>query len=354
MIDRKFRWEEEWRIKSRMEPWICYIGGAGGAGGDPRDRFPVTDPRHPDYVPPTTPTPPTTTTPTPPTESPTASPTESPTASPTESPTASPTDGSDANPPPEYTPPPPEAAVDKVGQAQDAVSGMPALGDPTKIPAPAQRTVNVQELVEYRISKMLEDDNPYLQASVTRAKQLANQSGMLNTSIAASAGVDAAIKSVLPIAQQDAATLHGQALENQRAVNEFLMQDYMTRNQFKLTEFGYKNTTYNNALQQAHEQNENAIQRNWQTNQNTLDRELTIWRDKFDAALQKILASMGFEHDIETGENSCVANAMTAYAATVAAIDASYATGGINQESRDFAIKSAAKLRDDTIRKCAG
>ena len=26
MIDRKFRWEEEWRIKSRMEPWICYYG----------------------------------------------------------------------------------------------------------------------------------------------------------------------------------------------------------------------------------------------------------------------------------------------------------------------------------------
>tara|TARA_R110002020_G_scaffold193584_2_gene394114 strand:- start:1950 stop:3005 length:1056 start_codon:yes stop_codon:yes gene_type:complete len=351
MIDRKFRWEEEWRIKSRMEPWICYIGGAGGAGGDPRDRFPVTDPRHPDYVaPPTTPTPPTATTPTPPT----ASPTESPTASPTESPTASPTDGSDANPPPEYTPPPPEAAVDKVGQAQDAVSGMPKLGDPSKIPAPSQRTVNVQELVEYRISKMLEDDNPYLQASVTRAKQLANQSGMLNTSIAASAGVDAAIKSVLPIAQQDAATLHGQALENQRAVNEFLMQDYMTRNQFKLTEFGYKNTTYNNALQQAHEQNENSIQRNWQTNQNTLDRELTIWRDKFDAALQKILASMGFEHDVESGNTDCVRAATAAYTATAQQILAAYTTGQISVATRNSLITDARNLMNDTISKCAG
>ena len=26
MIKHVFRWEDEWRIKSRMEPWVCYIG----------------------------------------------------------------------------------------------------------------------------------------------------------------------------------------------------------------------------------------------------------------------------------------------------------------------------------------
>ena len=285
-----------------------------------------------------------------PAPSPTPSPSPSPPPSPTESPTASPTDSSDSNTEPEYTPPPEAAAVDEVAQAQSAVSGMPTLGDPTAIPAPAQRTVDPQELVEFRISQMMQSDNPYLQASVTQARQLANQAGLLNTSIAASAGVDAAIRSVLPIAQQDAATLHGQALENQRTVNEFLMQDYMTRNQFKLTEFGYKNTTYNNALQQAHEQNENAIQRNWQTKQNQLDRELTIWRDKFDAALQKLLSSMGFEHDETMGSDSCRQNAMARWQAAVAAIEA--AKESMSTESYNQAIANARKVRDAELSSC--
>ena len=293
-----------------------------------------------------TPSPPTTPAPAPPTASPTASPTPSPTPSHTASPTSE--SGSDSAP--EYTPPPEEAAVDEVAQAQSAVSGMPTLGDPTKIPAPAQRTVDPQELVEFRMSQMMQSDNPYLQASVTQARQLANQAGLLNTSIAASAGVDAAIRSVLPIAQQDAATLHGQALENQRTVNEFLMQDYMTRNQFKLTEFGYKNTTYNAALQQAHEQNENAIQRNWQTRQNQLDRELTVWRDKFDAALQKLLSSMGFEHDEGMASDSCRQNAMARWQSAVSAIEA--AKESMSTESYNQAIANARKVRDAELASC--
>ena len=341
MIDRKFRWEEEWRIKSRMEPWICYLGeeemkrhlaarAAAKAAPAPPRTFASA--------------------PTPPTASPTESPTASRTPSPTESPTASPTDSSDSNTEPEYTPPPEEAAVDEVAQAQSAVSGMPDLGDPTKIPAPAQRTVDPQELVEFRISQMMQSDNPYLQASVTQARQLANQAGLLNTSIAASAGVDAAIRSVLPIAQQDAATLHGQALENQRTVNEFLMQDYMTRNQFKLTEFGYKNTTYNAALQQAHEQNENAIQRNWQTRQNQFDRELTIWRDKFDAASQKLLSSMGFEHDEGMASDSCRQNAHARYSSEVAALVAARET--MSDSAYNLKLQALKKLLQQELADC--
>jgi len=320
-------------------------GGEGGAGGDWLAEKRAAELAAAAKAAPT-PSPPTTPTPAPPTASPTASHTPSPTPSHT----ASPTSESGSGSAPDYTPPPPEAAVDEVAQAQSAMAGMPALGDPAKIPAPAQRTVDPQELVEFRISQMMKSDNPYLQASVTQAKQVANQAGLLNTSIAASAGVDAAIRSALPIAQQDASTLHGQALENQRSVNEFLMQDYMARNQFKLTEYGYKNTTYNAALQQAHEQNENVIQRNWQTNQNQLDRELDVWRKKFGAESDAMLTSMGFEHDEGMASTSCRQNAMARWQGEVSSIVA--ARESMSDAKYNLAIASARKVLDAELRDC--
>jgi hypothetical protein len=60
------------------------------------------------------------------------------------------------------------------------------------------------ESVANRVTGMLQSNSDYLKAAQTQSKQIANQRGMLNSSMAASAGTDAAIKSVLPIAQQEA------------------------------------------------------------------------------------------------------------------------------------------------------
>jgi hypothetical protein len=58
--------------------------------------------------------------------------------------------------------------------------------------------------VSDRVTGMLHTDSDYLKAAQTFAKQKANTRGMLNTSMAVGAGTDAAIKSVLPIASQEA------------------------------------------------------------------------------------------------------------------------------------------------------
>jgi hypothetical protein len=348
MIRRIFRFEDEDYLKGRREPWVCYVGpgdGPDSAGGEDLAAKRAAEIAAAKAAAAKAAADAAASTPTP-TPTPTPTTTNTSTRTSTTTGTTTKTTGTA----PVYTKPKAPTPADEVASAQDAVAGMPTLGDPSKIPDPAQRTVNVQELVEYRMSQMMQDDNPYLQASVSRAKQLANQSGMLNTSIAASAGVDAAIKSILPIAQQDAATLHGQALENQRAVNEFLMQDYMTKNQFKLTEFGYKSTTYNSALQQAHEQNEALIQRHWQGQQNTFDRELTIWRDKYDAEIRKILASMGIDADVETGESSCRQNAYARWQAEVMKIEA--AKESMSTEAYNQALGTAEKARDKELASC--
>ena len=147
---------------------------------------------------------------------------------------------------PTYTSQPAPTPEDRIAAAQAEVAGAPTLGAAPTIAAPAQRTVSNQELVEYRMSEMMKVTNPYTQQAMTNAKKFANKSGLLNTSIAATAGIDAAIRSIMPIAQQDAATLFSQGLENMKAVNQFIMQDYLTKAQFKLTDHGYKMSAYNN------------------------------------------------------------------------------------------------------------
>jgi hypothetical protein len=248
-------------------------------------------------------------------------------------------------------PAPAPGEIDEVAAGQTAMAGLPTVTAPT-INTPAQRTVNPQELVEWRMSQMMKTTNPYTQQAMTMAKQSAAQSGMLNTSIAASAGVDAAIKSMLPIAQQDATTLFSQGIENQRAVNEFLMQDFLTKAEFRLQDFGAKVSTYNKALQRSHEKNESAITRWWQKEQNKLDRELQVWRDKYDGQLQKWLAEKKISSDEVAGIKDCVQSALSRWQSSVSAVDAAYIKGDISVDAYNQAIKNLAKARDHEVAAC--
>jgi hypothetical protein len=233
----------------------------------------------------------------------------------------------------------PGAVIDEVSYGQAAVAGSPLLGVAPDIAAPAQRTPGVEELVEWRMSRMMRQQNPYTQQAITNAKKYANQAGMLNTSVAATAGVDAAIRSSLPIAQQDAAMLHGQALTNQRVVNEFIMEDYKTKATFQLTEFAAETNTYNSGLQRAHEKNQNSIERSWKQDQNKLDRELTTYTNEFNKEKEKIGRM-----------TACVDNAMGRWSATVAAIESK--KEDMSTESYNQSVTTAAKTRDAEIRSC--
>lgn len=58
--------------------------------------------------------------------------------------------------------------------------------------------------VSTRVTGLLKADSPYLKQARTDAAKTANRRGLLNSSIAAGAGTDAAIRSSLPIASQEA------------------------------------------------------------------------------------------------------------------------------------------------------
>ncbi len=70
----------------------------------------------------------------------------------------------------------------------------------------SQWNVTPQQQVEDRLNRILGTDSPLMQQAGTQAAQAANGRGLLNSSMAVTAGQDAMIRSALPIAQQDAQT----------------------------------------------------------------------------------------------------------------------------------------------------
>ena len=344
MIKIQFRWENEDYLKARMEPWICY--GEDDNGGDaeittpPPTTVPVTTDWEGNTVPATTAPATTTTAATTTAGTTTAAGTTTPPATTTPTPTFK---YYDPDLPTYSATPPPLPTKDKaeIKASQAGVKHMPKLGKVPKMGKAAQRSVHPQELVEWRMNQMMKQTNPYIQAAQTNAKQAAAASGLLNTSIAASAGLDAAIKSILPIAQQDAATLFTQSLENQKVVNEFLMQSFLTRSQFKLEEFGLRVNTYNQGLQRQHEKSENSLQRWWSGEQNRMDRELSVWKSQFDADVTKELATMGYVHDADQNENSCRERATATFNAQIAAITEAWSTDKISHDSYMTQLESA-------------
>lgn len=94
------------------------------------------------------------------------------------------------------------------------------IGDYTPYIADDERTVSEDATVEGRLTGLLSQNNPYIERARLEGKQYANQSGMLNTSMAAGASMGAAIDRALPIAQQDAAAYLEQSFLNQGYSND--------------------------------------------------------------------------------------------------------------------------------------
>lgn len=106
-----------------------------------------------------------------------------------------------------------------VGAAQGT-----ALTDPSTI-KPVLGTVNSDQLVEDRLTRLLGSDSPLIARARQRAAENATARGLQNSTMAVQAGESAAIDAALPIATSDASTYSRQSLANQDSENQFLGQD---------------------------------------------------------------------------------------------------------------------------------
>ena len=100
----------------------------------------------------------------------------------------------------------------------------------------ATRTVGQDELASNQLNKLLQADSPYLQQAKSRALQLMNERGLVNSSLAESAGVNAAIDAALPIAQSDAGAYSSASRDNMTAQNNATLANMQAQNQAALAQ----------------------------------------------------------------------------------------------------------------------
>ncbi len=108
--------------------------------------------------------------------------------------------------------------------AQPETQAPSATVDPNKL---QQQTANIVDqergTVAGQMRGLLAENSPYLQVARTGALQTAAGRGLLNSSIAAGAGEEAAIKQALPIAQQDAQTYADIGKQNAKAYSDSIL-----------------------------------------------------------------------------------------------------------------------------------
>lgn len=108
--------------------------------------------------------------------------------------------------------------------AQPETQAPSATVDPNKL---QQQTANIVDqergTVAGQMRGLLAENSPYLQVARTGALQTAASRGLLNSSIAAGAGEEAAIKQALPIAQQDAQTYADIGKQNAKAYSDSIL-----------------------------------------------------------------------------------------------------------------------------------
>lgn len=130
------------------------------------------------------------------------------------------------------------AAPDARRTIQSVTTGAPATAATTQAPAaaapaaippapptPVQSVVDPKtETMQGQIESITAKGSPLMQLAGTRAKQAANQRGLLNTSMAVQAGEAAVLDAALPIASHDATTFARNRELNTATENQFRLE----------------------------------------------------------------------------------------------------------------------------------
>lgn len=113
----------------------------------------------------------------------------------------------------------------------------------TKLPDPTKWTTTPDQTVAGQLSSVIDENNPLQQQAKSRALRDANSRGLLNSSMAVTAGQSALYDAAMPIAQADAANASKTAGYNADTSNQFKVQDQNTATQVGLANAAANNQT---------------------------------------------------------------------------------------------------------------
>ncbi len=212
----------------------------------------------------------------------------------------------------------PVATTAKAATPAATPAGASSVYQPKQIGAVTGK-VEGNQLVSNQLTGLLSGNNPYIQLAESKAKQQAAGRGLLNTTMAASAGREAAIGAAMPIAQQDANTYSQQQLANQQAQNQFGLADKQFEQQKHLTSQEFANTSQRDQTLFGYDMSKmdkefaNATQRDktlygydmskqqqaqgWQSSESALDRkqQQTLLQQEFANATQRDKTLFGYD-----------------------------------------------------------
>ena len=191
------------------------------------------------------------------------------------------------------------------------------------------------QTVANQISQIISADSPLMQQARMRAMQSANASGLLNSTMAASAGESALYDAAMPIAQQDASTYASAAQFNADASNTFsrdnnafvrdaFMADFNLKanewakqqdqqRTYDAMDYESKLTLERDAIQNGYQSARDAIQNGytidadnrkfeWQAAENQLDRDSAMTRTiagiQTDTSLQRTAMTIAADREM--------------------------------------------------------
>ena len=160
-------------------------------------------------------------------------------------------------------------------------NGAPTMAStytPAMLGRPTQVDVNAPQTVAGQLANLENPNSPLIQAARTQALQQANASGLLNSTMAITAGDAAAYNAALPVAQQDATTYNNDAVTNAAAANQFAVDNQNAINAAGQFNAGAQNTLTGEKMTQAMSgaataQQAGTVYANWlnQIQQSTMD-----------------------------------------------------------------------------------
>jgi hypothetical protein len=122
------------------------------------------------------------------------------------------------------------------------IATVPATYSANLLGTPTQLNIAPNQTVQGQLQNIMDQNNPIIMQARTGALQQANANGLLNSSMAITAGDNAAYSAAIPIAEQDAGVYNNAAGVNAAAANTFAVDNQNAGNAASQYNAGAANT----------------------------------------------------------------------------------------------------------------
>lgn len=145
------------------------------------------------------------------------------------------------------------------------------------------RAPSQAQTVAGNLERLQRTPDQYMQQNMKQGQQFAARRGLLNSSMAAQAGQQAAIAGALPIAQADAQLSAQADAQNAEALNQIAVADLAVQAANAGARSGGAGSNHDQMAQIAFEREQNALDREQRGLDRTQERDLTIGGREFDS-----------------------------------------------------------------------